>query len=160
MRSYEELQYAFQQLELAALYREAGKLDAFIAATGSALREDEDFLYANWYELLDAVADFTDIREDEDTLTCRMYFSDAVIRDYFYFAQKHAEEAGIPLKQGPLLSGRALVFQHYHAGLLPVQLLVPSGDTDSSRIRVWFIRMGGGRTVYGLGSLCSPACWM
>ena len=101
MRSYGDLQYAFQQLELAALYREAGKLDAFIAATGSALREDEDFLYTNWYELLDAVADFTDIREDEDTLTCRMYFSDAVIRNYFCFAQRHAEEAGIPLKQDP-----------------------------------------------------------
>ena len=101
MRSYEDLQYAFQQLELAALYREAGKLDAFIAATGSALWGNEDFLYANWYELLDAVSDFTDIREDEDTLTCRMYFSDAVIRDYFCFAQRHAEQAGIPLKQDP-----------------------------------------------------------
>ena len=101
MRSYEDLQYAFQQLELAALYREAGKLDAFIAATGSALWGNEDFLYANWYELLDAVSDFTDIREDEDTLTCRMYFSDAVIRDYFRFARKHAEDAGIPPKQDP-----------------------------------------------------------
>ena len=32
-------------------------------------------------------------------MTCRMYFSDAVIRDYFRFAQRHAEQAGIPLKQ-------------------------------------------------------------
>ena len=112
MRSYGDLQYAFQQLELAALYREAGKLDAFIAATGSALREDEDFLYANWYELLDAVADFTDIREDEDTLTCRMYFSDAVIREYFCFAQKHAEQAGTPLRQDPYYLGALSYFNN------------------------------------------------
>ena len=101
MRSYENLQYAFQQLELAAAYYAAGKLDDFIRNTGSLLIGDEDFLYANWYELLDAVADFTDIREDEDTLTCRIYFSDAVIRDYFRFAQQHAKKAGIPLKQDP-----------------------------------------------------------
>lgn len=99
MRSYEDLQYAFRQLELAALYWGAGKLDAFIAATGSMLWGDEDFLYTHWYELLDAVADYTDIREDEDTLTCRIYFSDGVIRDYFNFAQQHAEKTGIPLKQ-------------------------------------------------------------
>lgn len=101
MRNYADLQYAFQQLELAALYQRAGKLDEFIAATGCMLWGDEDFLYTNWYELLDAVADFTDIREDEDTLTCRMYFSDAVIRNYFCSAQRHAEDAGIPLKQDP-----------------------------------------------------------
>lgn len=101
MRSYENLQYAFQQLELAARYRDAGKLDEFIRNTGSLLTGDEDFLYASWYELLNAVADFVDIREDEDTLTCRMYFSDAMIRDYFCFAQRHAEEAGIPLRQDP-----------------------------------------------------------
>lgn len=101
MRSYENLQYAFQQLELAAAYYAAGKLDDFIRNTGSLLIGDEDFLYANWYELLDAVADFTDIREDEDTLTCRIYFSDAVLRDYFRFAQQHAKKAGIPLKQDP-----------------------------------------------------------
>ena len=45
MRSYEDLQYAFQQLELAALYWEAGKLDEFIRNTGNALWGDEDFLY-------------------------------------------------------------------------------------------------------------------
>ena len=101
MRSYEELQYAFQHLEIAAAFHDAGRWDAFLRSTGDLLVGDEDFLYANWYELLDAVADFTDIREDEDTLTCRMYFSDAVIRDYFRFAQKHAEQAGIPLKQDP-----------------------------------------------------------
>ena len=101
MRNYADLQYAFQQLELAALYQRAGKLDEFIAATGCMLWGDEDFLYTNWYELLDAVSDFTDIREDEDTLTCRMYFSDAVIRDYFCFAQKHAAQAAIPPKQDP-----------------------------------------------------------
>ena len=53
MRSYEDLQYAFRQLELAALYWGAGKLDAFIAATGSMLWGDEDFLYTHWYELLE-----------------------------------------------------------------------------------------------------------
>ena len=101
MRSYEELQYAFQHLEIAAAFHGAGRWDAFLRSAGDLLVGDEDFLYANWYELLDAVADFTDIREDEDTLTCRMYFSDTVIRDYFLFAQKHAEQAGIPLKQDP-----------------------------------------------------------
>ena len=169
MRSYEELAYAFQQLELAALYWEAGKLDEFIAATGSALREDEDFLYANWYELLDAVADFTDIREDEDTLTCRMYFSDAVIRDYFRFARKHAEDAGIPPKQDPYYLDALsyfsttmldycpyscwfrLVTQTHHEYGYGLSVWT-SGDTDSSRIRVWFIRMDCGRTVYRLGA--------
>ena len=34
MRNYADLQYAFQQLELAALYQRAGKLDEFIATTG------------------------------------------------------------------------------------------------------------------------------
>ena len=99
MRSYEDLQYAFLQLELAARYQEAGRLDEFIRNTGNALWGDEDFLYTYWSELLDALADFVDIREDEDTMTCRMYFSDAVIQDYFRFAQRHAEQAGIPLKQ-------------------------------------------------------------
>ena len=99
MRSYEDLQYAFLQLELAARYQEAGKLDKFIRNTGSLLVGGEDFLYANWSELLDALADFVDVRGDEDTLICRMYFSDAVIRDYFRFAQRHAERSGIPLKQ-------------------------------------------------------------
>ena len=37
MRNYADLQYAFQQLELAALYQRAGKLDEFIAATGCML---------------------------------------------------------------------------------------------------------------------------
>ena len=99
MRSYEDLQYAFLQLELAARYQEAGRLEGFIRNTGNALWGDEDFLYTYWYELLNALADFVDIREDEDTLICRMYFSDAVIQDYFRFAQRHAEQAGIPLKQ-------------------------------------------------------------
>lgn len=45
MRSYENLQYAFQQLELAAAYYAAGKLDDFIRNTGSLLTGDEDFLY-------------------------------------------------------------------------------------------------------------------
>lgn len=99
MWSYEDLQYAFLHLELAARYQEAGKLDEFIRNTGSLLVGDEDFLYTHWYELLDALADFVDVRGDEDTMTCRMYFSDAVIRDYFRFAQRHAERSGIPLKQ-------------------------------------------------------------
>ena len=87
MRSYENLQYAFQQLELAAAYYAAGKLDDFIRNTGSMLIGDEDFLYANWYELLYALADFVDIREDEDTMTNRMYFSDETMRVYFAHAQ-------------------------------------------------------------------------
>ena len=99
MRNYADLQYAFQQLELAALYQRAGKLDAFIAATGSALREDEDFLYANWYERLSALADFEDLRDDEDTRTNRMYFSDETMRVYFAHAQTCAARDGIPLKQ-------------------------------------------------------------
>ena len=78
MRSYEDLQYAFLQLELAARYQEAGRLEGFIRNTGNALWGDEDFLYTYWYELLNALADFVDIREDEDTLICRMYFSDAL----------------------------------------------------------------------------------
>lgn len=47
MRSYENLQYAFQQLELAAAYYAAGKLDDFIRNTGSLLTGDEDFLYCD-----------------------------------------------------------------------------------------------------------------
>ena len=99
MRSYENLQYAFQQLELAAAYYAAGKLDDFIRNTGSMLIGDEDFLYANWYELLYALADFVDIREDEDTMTNRMYFSDETMRMYFIYAQARAAWDGIPLKQ-------------------------------------------------------------
>ena len=99
MRSYENLQYAFQQLELAAAYYAAGKLDDFIRNTGSMLIGDEDFLYANWYELLYALADFVDIREDEDTMTNRMYFSDETMRVYFAHAQTCAARDGIPLKQ-------------------------------------------------------------
>ena len=99
MRSYENLQYAFQQLELAAAYYAAGKLDEFIRNTGSLLVGDEDFLYANWYELLYALADFVDIRDDEDTMTNRMYFSDETMRVYFAHAQTCAARDGIPLKQ-------------------------------------------------------------
>ena len=152
MRSYEELQYAFQQLELAALYREAGKLDAFIAATGSALRENEDFLYANWYELLDAVADFTDIREDEDTLTCRMYFSDAVIRNYFCFAQGHAEQAGIPLKQDPYYLDALWITAHIAAG----SVWSPRRTTSMGMVYPYGLRKSSLQT----GTPCSPACWM
>lgn len=99
MRSYENLQYAFQQLELAAAYYAAGKLDDFIRNTGSLLTGDEDFLYASWYELLYALADFVDIRDDEDTMTNRMYFSDETMRVYFIYAQARAAWDGIPLKQ-------------------------------------------------------------
>ena len=99
MRSYENLQYAFQQLELAAAYYAAGKLDDFIRNTGSMLIGDEDFLYANWNVLLYALADFVDIREDEDTMTNRMYFSDETMRMYFIYAQARAARDGIPLKQ-------------------------------------------------------------
>ena len=99
MRSYENLQYAFQQLELAAAYYAAGKLDDFIRNTGSLLTGDEDFLYASWYELLYALADFVDIRDDEDTMTNRMYFSDETMRVYFAHAQTCAARDGIPLKQ-------------------------------------------------------------
>ena len=99
MRSYENLQYAFQQLELAAAYYAAGKLDEFIRNTGSLLVGDEGFLYANWYELLYALADFVDIRDDEDTMTNRMYFSDETMRVYFAHAQTCAARDGIPLKQ-------------------------------------------------------------
>lgn len=99
MRSYENLQYAFQQLELAAAYYAAGKLDDFIRNTGSLLTGDEDFLYASWYELLYALADFVDIPDDEDTMTNRMYFSDETMRVYFAHAQTCAARDGIPLKQ-------------------------------------------------------------
>lgn len=99
MRSYENLQYAFQQLELAAAYYAAGKLDDFIRNTGSLLTGDEDFLYASWYELLYALADFVVIRDDENTMTSRMYFSDETMRVYFAHAQACAARDGIPLKQ-------------------------------------------------------------
>lgn len=99
MRSYENLQYAFQQLELASAYYAAGKLDEFIRNTGSLLTGDEDFLYGNWYELLYALADFVDIRDDEETMTNRMYFSDETMRMYFSHAQACAAQDGIPLRQ-------------------------------------------------------------
>ena len=72
MRSYENLQYAFQQLELAAAYYAAGKLDDFIRNTGSLLTGDEDFFNMNWLEFLYALADFVVIRDDENTMTSRM----------------------------------------------------------------------------------------
>ena len=99
MRSYENLQYAFQQLELAAAYYAAGKLDDFIRNTGSMLVGNEDFFYMNWLELLYALADFVVIRDDENTMTSRMYFSDETMRVYFAHAQACAARDGIPLKK-------------------------------------------------------------
>lgn len=99
VRSYENLQYAFQQLELAAAYYAAGKLDEFICNTGSLLTGDEDFFNMNWLEFLYALADFVVIRDDENTMTSRMYFSDETMRVYFAHAQACAARDGIPLKQ-------------------------------------------------------------
>ena len=52
-----------------------------------------------------------------------MYFSYAVIRNYFCFAQRHAEEAWIPLKQDP-----------YYLELRFGAYVPESGERDVSRM--------------------------
>lgn len=99
MRDYEDLGYAFEELKFAAAFYDAGKLDTYIRNMGDRLDCIEGFLWYNFYEILDAIGDFYDVRENEEYFVSRMYFSDQCIRDYFGMVQDRAEKAGIPMKQ-------------------------------------------------------------
>lgn len=101
MRDYDDLQNACQQLSFAAAFYNAGRLDAFLSTTGDTLYGDEDFLCFYFYELLYAIADFTDMRDSEDGCVSRYYFSDDSIRTYFGFVRRHAAQLGVPFKEDP-----------------------------------------------------------
>ena len=105
MEYYEELTYALKQLSVVQSFYHAGRLEAYKENCGSRIDCDEDFLYANWWELLEASADFVDVRWDESETCERLYFSDAVIRRCFAQVQKHADNLGIRLKKRSVLSG-------------------------------------------------------
>ena len=90
MEYYEELTYALKQLSVVQSFYYAGRLEAYKENCGSSIDCDEDFLYANWWELLEAAADFVDVRWDESETCERLYFSDAVIRRCLAQVQKHA----------------------------------------------------------------------
>ena len=98
MEYYEELTYALKHLSVVQSFYYAGRLEAYKENCGSRIDCDEDFLYANWWELLEAAADFVDVRWDESETCERLYFSDAVIRRCLSQVQKHADNLGIRLK--------------------------------------------------------------
>ena len=99
MEYYEELTYALKQLLVVQSFYHAGRLEAYKEDC------DEDFLYANWWELLEAAADFVDVRWDESETCERLYFSDAVIRRCLAQVQQHADSLGIRLKNDPYYQG-------------------------------------------------------
>ena len=101
MEYYEELTYALKQLSVVQSFYHAGRLEAYKENCGSRIDCDEDFLYANWWELVEAAADFVDVRWDESETCERLYFSDAVIRRCLAQVQKHADNLGIRLKNDP-----------------------------------------------------------
>ena len=101
MEYYEELTYALKHLSVVQSFYYAGRLEAYKENCGSRIDCDEDFLYANWWELLEAAADFVDVRWDESETCERLYFSDAVIRRCLSQVQKHADNLGIRLKNDP-----------------------------------------------------------
>lgn len=137
MQDYYNLQSIMQQLALASRYREIGKLDNFMASTGRYVWDGEDFLFANWYEVLEALSDFVDIREDEDTLTCRIYFSDESIRRYFERANAQAKAAGVPLKQSVLYQN---AYEYYANTML-----------DACPCSCWFRLVAQPHHEYGYG---------
>ena len=101
MEYYETLTYALQQLSIAQSFYDAGRLQNYKEACGTYIDCDEDFLYGNWYELLNATADFVDVRWDESETCERMYFSDEPMRQYFTFVKQHAADLGIRMKDDP-----------------------------------------------------------
>lgn len=94
---YESLYYACGHLRLALAYRNAGRLEAFLSASGDFVDGSGDMLFASWYELLDAIVDFFRIGGSGEYCTTDLYFSDGCIRDYFRIARRHAAARGIPL---------------------------------------------------------------
>lgn len=100
-RDYNDLQNACQQLSFAAAFHNIGRLDAFLNATGDTLWGSEEFFCWHYYEILYAIADFTDIRNSEEGCVSRYYFSADCIRTYFDFVQAHAAQLGVPLKADP-----------------------------------------------------------
>lgn len=101
MEYYEDLTNALKQLAVAQSFRDAGRLDAYTDICGPCIDCDEDFLYGNWYDLINAVADFVDVRWDESETCERMYFSDEPMRQYFTFVKQHADGLGIRMKDDP-----------------------------------------------------------
>ena len=101
MEYYEDLTNALKQLAVAQSFRDAGRLDAYTDICGPCIDCDEDFLYGNWYDLINATADFADIRWDESETCERMYFSDEPMRQYFTFVKQHADGLGIRMKDDP-----------------------------------------------------------
>ena len=60
MEYYEELTYALKHLSVVQSFYYAGRLEAYKENCGSSIDCDEDFLYANWWELLEAAADLAE----------------------------------------------------------------------------------------------------
>lgn len=110
MEYYEELTYALKHLSVVQSFYYAGRLEAYKENCGSRIDCDEDFLYANWWELLEAAADFVDVRWDESETCERLYFSDAVIRRCLSQVQKHADNLGIRLKTIRIIRKSAMMF--------------------------------------------------
>lgn len=101
MEYYENLTYALKQLSIVQSFHDAGRLEEYKKACGTIIDCDEDFLYGNWYDLINAIADFADIRWDESETCERMYFSDEPMLQYFTFVKQHAEGLGIRMKDDP-----------------------------------------------------------
>ena len=101
MEYYENLAYALKQLSIIQAFHDAGRLEEYKKVCSTTIDCDEDFLYGNWYDLINATADFVDIRWDESETCERMYFSDKPMRQYFTFVKQHADGLGIRMKDDP-----------------------------------------------------------
>lgn len=101
MEYYENLTYALKQLSIVQSFHDAGCLEEYKKVCDTTIDCDEDFLYGNWYDLLNAAADFVDVRWDESETCERLYFSDKPMRQYFTFVKQHADNLGIRMKDDP-----------------------------------------------------------
>ena len=99
--TYPEIADILTQISFAQTFYESGRLKAYKKQFGSSLFPEEDFLFVNWFELLQASADFVDMRWDESETSHRLYFSDSSMRRYFAFVQQHAAQLGIRMKDDP-----------------------------------------------------------
>ena len=93
--------YALKQLSIIQSFHDANRLEEYQKVCDTKIDCDEDFLYGNWYDLINATADFVDIRWDESETCERMYFSDEPMRQYFAFVKQHADSLGIHMKDDP-----------------------------------------------------------
>ena len=101
MEYYENLAYALKQLSIVQAFHDAGRLEEYKKVCDTTIDCDEDFLYGNWYDLLNATADFVDVRWDESETCERLYFSDKPMRQHFTFVKQHADGLGIRMKDDP-----------------------------------------------------------